>query len=175
MILYHGSTQIINEPAIIQPDRKLDYGFGFYTTTSEEQAERWVKIKIKKGTGYVNAYEFEWANTKGLKIAKFETADEKWVDFVHKNRTDDSFSHDFDIVYGPIADDQVYTAFSLYEQGFLSKEELIKELKTFRLKDQLLFHTEKSLTTIKFIKATKLCLNEKPSHKKRCTSSFRIR
>lgn len=59
MKLYHGSLEVVSEPRIITPNRTLDYGRGFYTTTSYEQAEQWVRRR--KGTqhtvGYVNVYE----------------------------------------------------------------------------------------------------------------------
>ena len=38
MILYHGSLEIIRKPAILEPNRTMDYGKGFYTTTSKDQS-----------------------------------------------------------------------------------------------------------------------------------------
>ncbi|MBQ5551342.1 MAG: DUF3990 domain-containing protein, partial [Bacteroidales bacterium] len=73
-----------------------------------------------------------------------------WLDFVMQNRTVKGFTHDYDIVYGPVANDRVYAAFALYEGGVLDKSELIKELKTYTLVDQYLFHTERSLQFIKY-------------------------
>ena len=70
-----------------------------------------------------------------------------------RNRTERGFTHDYDIVYGPVADDNVYTQFTLYEGGIISMPTLIQELKTYKLVDQYLFHTEKSLTAIKFIES----------------------
>jgi hypothetical protein len=66
------------------------------------------------------------------------------------NRRIANFSHEYDIVIGPVANDRVYTAFSLYEGGIINKETLINELKTYRLVDQYLFHTHKSLEFLKF-------------------------
>ena len=73
--------------------------------------------------------------------------------FVMRNRTERGFTHDYDIVYGPVADDSVYTQFMLYEGGIISVPTLIQELKTSKLVDQYLFHTEKSLTALKFIES----------------------
>lgn len=58
MILYHGSTEIVDKPEISIPSRTLDYGSGFYTTTSFKQAEDWVKRKLNTSiqVGYVNVY-----------------------------------------------------------------------------------------------------------------------
>ena len=160
MKLYHGSLQIVNEPRILVPNRTLDYGSGFYTTTSEQQAREWVSRKLSgSGIGYVNIYELDESKITSLDLLKFDnTPDEEWVDFVHANRTIRGFTHNHDLVYGPVANDRVYAAFSLYEQGLLSKQELITELKTYKLVDQMLFHTEKSLECITFIKAEEVHL-----------------
>ena len=83
----------------------------------------------------------------------FKKTTEDWVIFVMRNRTERGFTHDYDIVYGPVADDNVYTQFTLYEGGIISMPTLIQELKTYKLVDQYLFHTEKSLTAIKFIES----------------------
>ena len=61
----------------------------------------------------------------------FDAPTEEWVDFVMRNRTERGFTHDYDIVYGPVANDRVYAAFALYEGRLLDKENLIAELKTF--------------------------------------------
>ena len=69
------------------------------------------------------------------------------------NRTQKDFTHTYDIVYGPVANDRVYAAFALYEGGLLNKQSLIAELKTYKLVDQFLFHTDLALQTITFIEA----------------------
>ena len=88
-----------------------------------------------------------------IKVLLFKKTTEDWVTFVMRNRTERGFTHDYDIVYGPVADDSVYTQFTLYEGGIISMPTLIQELKTYKLVDQYLFHTEKSLTAIKFIES----------------------
>lgn len=75
-----------------------------------------------------------------------------------QNRIRDSFEHDYDIVYGPVANDKVYASFALFEGGFINKQVLISELKTYKLVDQYLFHTEESLKTLKFIEAKEVIL-----------------
>jgi len=154
--VYHGSVEEVKNPEIRQPNRSLDYGSGFYTTTSYEQAKRWVERRMRdKGVsvGYVNVYDLDDEKAKSLKSLFFEKPTEEWVNFVMKNRTVRDYSHDYDIVYGPVADDSVYTQFALYEGGIISMPTLIQELKTYKLVDQYLFHTEKSLHTIKFIES----------------------
>ena len=156
MKLYHGSLEIVMRPVIRQMNRTLDYGRGFYTTTSEKQAEDWVKRRLKEAeatNGYVNVYEFNERIGLSLKNLMFDAPTEEWVDFVMHNRTERGFSHDYDIVYGPVANDRVYAAFALYEGGLLDKHNLIAELKTYKLVDQYLFHTEAALRTLTFIEA----------------------
>jgi hypothetical protein len=153
--LYHGSVEIVERPEIRTPNRTLDFGQGFYLTSSEKQAEDWVCRRLEErmlSTGYVNVYQFdiEIAVTK-LRIRTFDLPSEDWVDFVMANRRQEGFTHEYDVVSGPVANDRVYTAFSLYEGGVLGKEALIAELKTYRLVDQYLFHTSRSLSYLKYI------------------------
>ena len=160
MKLYHGSLDKVEVPKIIIPSRTLDYGSGFYTTTSYEQAEKWVERKLdnKQGIGYVNVYEWDEKSQNELDYLHFAEPNEDWVDFVHNNRTIRRFRHEHDIVYGPVANDRVYAAFALYEQGFIDKQTLIRELKAYKLVDQLLFHTEKSLQSLIFIESKEVKL-----------------
>ena len=151
MILYHGSLEVVEHPQILEANRPLDFGTGFYTTTSLQQARRWVKLRMEQqnaSVGYINIYEY--TAKKGLHTRRFRSANEAWVDFVHANRTVQDYNHDFDIVTGPVANDNVYLSFNLYESGIISKRELIRRLKTYKLVDQLLFHTEQSLETLKY-------------------------
>ena len=62
MTLFHGSTVLVDHPEIRTGDVYLDFGVGFYTTTSYEQAERWAKIKMRRSNssvGFVSVYEFD--------------------------------------------------------------------------------------------------------------------
>ena len=161
MKLYHGSLEIVNQPEIRLPNRTLDYGSGFYTTTSYQQAEDWVKRRMnerKLELGFVNVFEFDKSSLDQLNCLIFENPTEEWVDFVMRNRTKKDFSHSYDIVYGPVANDRVYAAFALFEGGILDKQSLINELKTYKLVDQYLFHTEAALQAIKFIDAKEVTL-----------------
>ena len=160
MLLYHGSIELVSNPEIRISNRTLDYGFGFYTTSSYKQAEDWVKRKLSDAiqVGVVNVYEFDESYLNKLNSLLFYKPTEEWVDFVMKNRTDIDFDHGYDIVYGPVANDKVYASFALYEAGIIDKTTLIKDLKTYKLVDQYLFHTEESLKTIKFLEAKEVRL-----------------
>ena len=156
MKIYHGSIEKVESPEIRESNRTLDYGQGFYTTTSYEQAEAWVRRRMNEKSasrGYVCVYELNEAALESLKTLIFEQPTEEWVDFVMQNRTQKGYVHEFDIVYGPVANDRVYAAFALYEGGLINKQALIAELKAYKLVDQYLFHTEKALHALTFIEA----------------------
>lgn len=152
MTLYHGSLEIVEKPQILQANRPLDFGTGFYTTTSLQQARRWVKLRMEQSqasVGFINIYEY--TPKRDLRTRLFRSANEAWVDFVHANRTVQDYNHDYDIVTGPVANDNVYLSFNLYESGIITKRELIRRLKTYKLVDQLLFHTKRSLDTLEYV------------------------
>lgn len=155
MELYHGSTERVEIPEIRKPNRTLDYGSGFYLTSSRVQAENWVRRKFKGNVsqGWLNIYEYRSETETALSVLSFNQADEQWLDFVMANRMDKDFSHDYDIVKGPVANDRVYASFALYEAGLLSKQALISELKAYKLVNQILIHTENALKAIQFINA----------------------
>ena len=155
MMVYHGSTVSIPKPQIIRGDRVGDFGIGFYTTTDLDQARRFVRRKCAiEGCdrGYVSVYSVpdDILSCKDLKTLSFETANDAWIEFVFANRRDPSFEQDNDLVYGPVANDQVYASLSLFEDGQIGYDELIKRLLSRKLVDQLLFHTEKALSYLHY-------------------------
>ena len=161
MKIYHGSIEIVEKPEIRESNRTLDYGQGFYTTSSYEQAEAWVKRRMdekKTSQGYVCVYELDEVAMQEMNTLLFDTPTEEWVDFVMKNRTQKGYVHEYDIVYGPVANDRVYASFALYEGGLINKQTLISELKAYKLVDQYLFHTEKALQALTFVEAKEIKL-----------------
>ena len=157
MILYHGSTDLVDKPEIRRGEAFLDFGVGFYTTTSYEQAERWAKIKMKRNNaakGYVAVYDFdlEKAETE-LNIGRFAAADERWLMFVINNRRGDPCGDGADMHIGPVADDSVYQCIRLFETGAYDAEYTVKRLKIEVLLDQWALHTEKALKYLTFVEA----------------------
>jgi len=62
MTIYHGSDTPVKNPKILTSNRLLDFGEGFYTTSSLEQAQRWakrVKDRNKSKEQIVSVYEFD--------------------------------------------------------------------------------------------------------------------
>ena len=156
MLVYHGSTQIVETPRAVFSRKRVDFGTGFYVTSNHDQALRWAKIK-KERTGapccYVNVYELpDDLRSRGLSIRSFLGPNSSWLDFVVRCRRADK-SHHYDVVKGPVADDNVYETIMLYESGALTKQEAIRRLKVRRLFDQILLHTEKAVKLLRFIEA----------------------
>jgi hypothetical protein len=80
MKIYHGSIEKVESPEIRESNRTLDYGQGFYTTTSYEQAEAWVRRRMNEkraSRGYVCVYEFDEAALESLKTLIFEQPTEE--------------------------------------------------------------------------------------------------
>lgn len=150
MNLYHGSDIVVEKPEIFQSNRLLDFGIGFYTTSNKNQAVRWAeKVSIRNNTNkkLLSVYSFDIEEAKKeLNILIFTSADEKWLDFITANRRGRKISDEYDIVIGPVADDNVYLSVKLFETGVLDKGEALKRLKVEKLFDQILFHTEKGLS-----------------------------
>ena len=154
MRLYHGSTVLVDKPAIRQGHTFLDFGAGFYTTTSYEQAERWARIKMRrenKDISYVTAYDFnDKAAEQNITICRFDTAEMEWLLFVVNNRRGIPVDEAVDMHIGPVADDNVYQSIRFFETGILNAEETVKRLNTETLRDQWTFHTEKALLYCRF-------------------------
>ena len=153
MKVYHGSLEIVRHPKILLPNRKLDYGAGFIPQhLRNKQKNGWKGVCLNNMPMPVTStYMSLTISPCNLKSLLFTVPSKEWAEFVMANRTKRGFTHDYDIVYGPVANDRVYLQFSLYESGAIGVDTLINELKTYKLVDQYLFHTEKALKSLKYI------------------------
>ena len=155
MKLYHGGLEAIQVPRILPSDHIGDFGVGFYTTTNIQQARRFVKTKCdreQKTSGVVSIFDVrdDFLLAPDLRIRVFKKADEDWARFVEANRRNPNYEHDYDLIFGPVANDQVYASFALYESDLIDFAELINRLKVRKLTDQVLFHTEKTMSLLKY-------------------------
>ncbi|MDR0567041.1 MAG: DUF3990 domain-containing protein [Prevotellaceae bacterium] len=157
MKVYHGSyveVRAINL-SLGQPGR--DFGHGFYVTKFREQAQVWADRKGEDNhtKGVVSEFIFDeyiWEDSE-LKLIRFETYSESWLDFVVQNRANRSRkqAHDFDIVEGPIADDAVTVRVNEYIRGDISKQGFLEELKFRRPTHQICFCTTASLQALEYV------------------------
>lgn len=157
MKLYHGSTVTVKNPSLRQGRANTDYGKGFYTTVDFEQAARWAHIRRDRageGNAVVSVYEVNDSllTDKGLHIMEYNGATKDWLDFVVANRRLAPL-HNYDIVLGPVANDNLYATISLYENGELSAEAAVVQLKTHVLFNQISFHTDSALAQLRFVES----------------------
>ncbi len=156
MILYHGSNVVVKQPKLVEQNRFLDFGYGFYTTTHKNQVENFAqKVMIRRGgKSIVNVYEFdENAQTDTLHSKRFSAPDEDWLDFVSAHRNGTYNGETYDLIIGAVANDDVYRTLQVYSTGLLSKEQAIEALKVKKLFDQYVFATEQVLALLTFLEA----------------------
>ena len=156
MKLYHGSVVEVKKPSLRNGRKKTDFGKGFYTTTQPEQAENWTKIKqdrTKAQRRIVSVFEVDDAvlTNPDLKISEFHGVDEAWLNFVVDSRK--GVKHDYDLVFGPVANDKVFTTVNLYESGVLDAPAAIAQLKAYKTYDQLSFHTKRVIDELRFLES----------------------
>jgi hypothetical protein len=158
MKVYHGSSVEIIDIDLSKCELHRDFGRGFYVTNIREQAEYWARRKGKKiaSEGFVTEYTFyeNAFSNYHLNVLRFSDYSEDWLDFVVMNRNPENPApaHDYDIVEGPVADDDITQRIFVYLEGGISKEDFIEELR-FKHKPshQIVFCTLKSLQMLKRI------------------------
>lgn len=160
MKLYHGSNVKVKNPRIITNTRLLDFGYGFYLTSDFKQAKKWAKLTQKRrqqGIATVSMYEISKEQLKNLKVLYFESANKEWLKFVTQNRSNNIINNEnWDIIIGPVANDNTMPVINLYLNGIYDENEALKRLLPQNLKDQYTFKTEKSLKYLKFLEVLEL-------------------
>lgn len=126
----------------------------FYLTDICSWAEQLAVKKAKLFGGYpiIQEYGFNEAllNNGELKVLKFDKPCIEWAEFIFKNRNRDlNFTHEYDVVIGPIANDGVAYLLGRYEEGTLTIDDLSRELTYKDLNSQFFFGTQKSLQYLK--------------------------
>jgi len=153
MRLYHGSNEEIKNVDLTRCKPYKDFGRGFYLTTIEEQARLMAKrtTRIFSGSPVVTMFEFDDVCEINLVVKVFDVPSAEWALFVLNNRNrdfsdfaDENCNHDskYDIVKGPVANDDIALLFRTYTNGYIDLESLVKGMKYRKLSDQFSFHTE---------------------------------
>ncbi|MDR0824858.1 MAG: DUF3990 domain-containing protein [Prevotella sp.] len=157
MKIYHGSLNQVKKPIIERGRQSTDFGKGFYTTTNIEQAKKWALAKQRTAGGgsnaIVNTYDIDYdlLNNKRYKIKKFDSPDRDWLSFVVNCRK--SILHEYDIIFGAVANDKIYTTITLYESQVLTAEETVARLKVNEFYNQISFHTSEAISELRFIES----------------------
>ena len=153
MVLFHGGTDIIEKLDIRPSKSSRDFGTGFYCTGIREQAEKWAirQGKIRKKSSILNIYEFDIDKAK--QILNFKTFTDygiEWLELIVNCRKDILYKHDFDIVYGKIANDDVGETVQAVVNGLMPYDFALQKLAFMPANDQYCFCTEKSLEFLSF-------------------------
>ena len=144
MLVYHGGYCEIKQPQIVKGKYAKDFGDGFYCTDIKEQAKRWC-LKYEEPT--ITAYEYQ--ENSDLNILRFAAMTEEWLDFIVTCRSGEK--HDYDIVEGAMANDQIYNFIIDFLDGIISREAFWVLAKFKYPTHQIAFCTKKSLPCIKYL------------------------
>ncbi len=169
MILYHGTNLDIEHIDLTLCRNFKDFGKGFYTTEIYEQAEKMAKrvARIYGGSPVINVYEIEdnFMLSSDLNILDFgKNVSERWARFVMNNRnrnfkdfsdSDCNFDFKYDIVGGPIADDDMTMLFRQFQNNMITFEMLIKGMTFKDVTSQYSFHTERAIQLLRKVGAEK--------------------
>ena len=144
-ILYHGSNVEVAVPKIIQNGFYKDFGYGFYCTKLEKQAKRWALTR--QGKSVLNKYRYNENNT--LNKLVFSEMNDAWLDFVVNCRR--GIEHKYDIVEGPMADDQIWDYVEDFSSSRISRTAFWELVKFKYPTHQIVFTTDKALQTLMFL------------------------
>ena len=132
MILYHGSTVDITQIDLSKSKPNKDFGLAFYLSDNEGQALELAQFRaeFEETTPVVNVYEFDETLFQQFRYKQFENYSREWAPFVYDHRTEPTGRtlHDFDIVYGPIANDRIGAQIARYKQGYITFDEFFKRI-----------------------------------------------
>lgn len=176
-ILYHGSYIEVSQIDLSKCKYGLDFGKGFYVTSSLLQARSYVPASVRKakrrGIISENMKEadgmvsiFKWQPNPNLFIHIFDEADEEWLHFTACNRSKELFPDlrrkyvSVDIIGGKVADDQTAITLNNYVAGTYgvpgtekADRTTIEFLETERLKDQFCFRTIDAILSLQFVRS----------------------
>ena len=154
MILYHGSNMKIEQIDLAKCRPYKDFGQGFYLTQIKEQAEQMARrtATIYGGEPIVSEFEFDESALTELSVKQFDEPNEEWALFVLANRSKENQqpTHSFDIVIGPVADDNIATLFRNFNDGIIDLPMLVGGLKYKKISSQYFFH---SVAAIKYLQS----------------------
>lgn len=156
MILYHGSNIAIDIIDLSKSKPNKDFGKAFYLSEQKQQAEEMAVFTVERfgGEPIVTTFEFDetWLNNVQLCYLSFNEYSREWADFILANRDADTETniHNYDIVYGPIANDSVGRQIFNLKEGYIDFEEFMKRLHYMKgITFQYAFCTPKAIEKLK--------------------------
>lgn len=155
LTLYHGSNCDFSAVDLSKAKDRRDFGRGFYLTTLQHQAKDWAEILFTRfGGDGIFVYEFALEIKSDLSIKQFDGVSEDWLNFIRDNRIGGGVQHNFDVVWGAVANDRTNRTLALFVEGIYTTKEAMEKLYSNKLNDQISIHTEKALACLKLINRT---------------------
>ena len=155
MRLFHGTNEAFDLIKLNKSRKGKDFGIGFYLTPSRKIAQDQANKKAENfgGEPIVYEYEIDDASFTELNVLQFDCNDytTEWAQFIRSNRQNRTRKqlHKYDIVIGPIANDTVGYQIRRLEDGIISQEQFLQEIKYHHITVQYMFGTEKALKLLK--------------------------
>lgn len=141
--LFHGSNVNVPKPLVKVGRGKVDFGQGFYLTKLHEQAVSWAEViaerKGRNAKAVLSSYLFDYDSVKsaGYKVKVFEAYNREWLDYVVDCRKGGKMQHQYDMVEGGIANDNVIDTVEDYEKGIITAEQALGQLKYKKVNHQI--------------------------------------
>ena len=153
MKLYHGTNAEILQIDLQESRVGKDFGIGFYLTPDKQVAQRQAERKFEQyGVGEARVYEYTIDDNalQALKVLQFDSYTMEWARFVlmnRKNRTRTQV-HNYDLVIGPIADDVIGYQIRRVEEGIITEELFLEEIKYHTVTIQYMFATDMAIQSL---------------------------
>lgn len=153
LAVFHGTTKRFDMIDLKKSHNRRDFGMGFYTTILESQAKEWAfRLSQREKSNIYYVYQYIFNENEQLKIRRFDNLNKEWLEFIKQNRSEGGLTHNFDIVIGPVADDNTMETIQLYIANILSADEAVERLRYNKVNNQISFHTEKALESLSFVR-----------------------
>lgn len=166
--LYHGSNMVVESPLARLGRKKVDFGQGFYLTKLRDQAVAWaLTIAEKKGRNaqpIVSEYSLDLTSVKcgGFNVKIFERYDLEWLEYVIDCRHGGKIQKLYDIVEGGVADDNVIDTVEDYENGVITAEQALGQLRYKKVNHQICILNQEILDTYLVFKSAEVVEEKLP-------------
>jgi len=145
LVLFHGSNVLFDRPTLEKARNRRDFGVGFYTTTLKSQAENWARNMTVRFGGEPYLYTCEFELSDQLAVKEFQDINVEWLELVKENRMLGGIQHDFDVVIGPVANDNTMRTIAAYVSGLYEAEEAMRRLRYLKMNNQVSIHTQRAM------------------------------
>ena len=167
VLLYHGSTKVIEKPVLGLGNPKNDYGLGFYCTENQELAKEWASTEASDG--FANSYELDFNGLNVLYLNKKPYHILNWLAILLKNRTfllsqglptdarDYIFDNflpkyeNYDVIIGYRADDSYFSFANAFLNNTISLEQLREAMYLGKLGEQVVIKSQKAFNSLKYL------------------------